>query len=56
MNLRDAVLLVRDTIKEELNKDSDGRQQKLYRQALDLYPATMAVAHCLWAKELSKGM
>ena len=56
MNLQDALLLVREKYLEEQRQVTTGPTSERYLKACKDFPATMNVAHELWARELSKGL
>jgi hypothetical protein len=56
MDLRSALLLVREKYIEETNGTKDGPKTAQYVKACQDFPALMNVAHHLWARELMKGM
>lgn len=55
MNLQQALALVKQKYAEETQGESDGPVAGDYREACELFPAVMTVAHQLWAKEVAKG-
>ena len=56
MNLNQALILVREKYLEEQKGVTTGQKAEEYRHATEEYPATMTVAHHLWARELTKGL
>ena len=56
MNLQDALLLVREKYLEEQRQVTTGPTSERYLKACKDFPATMNVAHELWARELSKDL
>jgi len=56
MGLHDALTLVRTKYLEEQKGVTSSPTADRYRQAIQDFPATLAVAHQLWARELAKGL
>lgn len=54
MTIQEALLLVRQKCTEEQMGATAGSVEEKYRQACKEYPATMNVAHHLFARELAK--
>lgn len=54
MDLREALLLVRAKYLEEQKGRTSGAKADEYKSAQKEFPATMAVAHHVWAQELAK--
>lgn len=52
MQLRDALLLVRETYLEEQKGIVNGARGQQYRRAIQDYPATMATALEMWVAEV----
>ena len=56
MNTQEALVLVRDKYLEEQRGVVTGEIAKRYNQATQQYPATMMIAHQLFALEMAKTM
>lgn len=54
MTLEKAMMLVKQKYLEETQGDGDGPVAGDYRDACELFPALMATAHHLWAREVAK--
>ena len=56
MMLSDALLLVRQKYLEEQKTITQSSTAEQYKAACAQFPATMTVAHHLWARELMKNL
>jgi hypothetical protein len=56
MNIREALMLVREKYLEEQKGIKTGSTADQYRLACEEYPAMMTTAHHLWAIELAEKM
>jgi len=56
MGPHETLALVREKYIEEQEGITTGDKAEEYRQACEDYPAMMAVAHHLWAREVAKNM
>ena len=56
MNLNQALMLVREKYLEEGKAMTSGATTDRYLKACQEFPATMNIAHQLWARELFKGL
>ncbi|MFX0202198.1 MAG: hypothetical protein ACFFCW_39305 [Candidatus Hodarchaeota archaeon] len=56
MNIREALMLVREKYLEEEKGITNGGKADQYKRACEDYPAMMTTAHHLWAGELAKNL
>ncbi len=56
MNLKQALMLVREKYLEEQKGVATGAKADQYERACEEYPAMMTTAHYLWATECAKDL